>query len=63
MKFSRFGFGAIYLIALAIGGCLYVGSIAIRSLDPFPTLEFFETTRQQFGAIVRAQDAPGQHIV
>jgi hypothetical protein len=42
MKSTRFGFGAILLVALTIGGCLYVGSIAIRSLDPFPTLEFVD---------------------
>jgi len=42
MKSNRFGFGAILLTTLTVGGCLYVGSIAIRSLDPFPILEFVD---------------------
>lgn len=43
MKTNRIGFGAILLAALIVGGCIYVGSIAIRSLDPFPILEFVDT--------------------
>jgi hypothetical protein len=42
MKSNRFGFGALLLATLTVGGCLYVGSIIIRSLDPFPTLEFVD---------------------
>lgn len=42
MKFNRLGFGAIVLLTLTIGGCFYVGSIVVRSLDPFPVLEFVD---------------------
>lgn len=42
MKSNRFGLGAILLATLTVGGCLYVGSIAIQSLDPFPILEFVD---------------------
>ena len=44
MKSNRFGLGAVLLTTLTIGGCFYVGSIAIRSLDPFPILEFVDKT-------------------
>lgn len=42
MRLNRFVFGPIMLTLLTIGGCLYVGSILINSLDPFPTLEFVD---------------------
>jgi hypothetical protein len=42
MKSNRFGSNAILFTILTVGGCLYVGSIAIRSLDPFPKLEFVD---------------------
>lgn len=42
MKRKRFGFGAILLATLTVVGGLYVGSRAIRSLDPFPILEFVD---------------------
>jgi hypothetical protein len=40
MNFKRFGFGAIMLSMLTIGAGLYASSILIRSLDPFPVLQF-----------------------
>jgi hypothetical protein len=40
MKNKHSGFATVVLVTMTIGGCLYAGSIAIRSLDPFPILEF-----------------------
>lgn len=42
MKPNRFAFGAIMLVMFTIVGCLYVGSILIESLDPFPIHEFVD---------------------
>ncbi len=42
MRLNRFVFGPIMLMMLTMGGCLYVGSILIHSLDPFPIYEFVD---------------------
>ena len=43
MKLTRLGLGAVLLATLTVGGCLIV-SLALRSLDPFPILEFVDNS-------------------
>ena len=44
MKGNRFDLGAILLLAMAIGGCLCVGSLVVQILNPFPVREFVDAS-------------------